>query len=174
MPSYYDGNWTAWKDTQRIVPSHSTKYGKKSLLGLKKKEGRRSCAVDFQGSVVRLWLPVSPPPPVHVLMSHRLIVSSYFNLQCWRRGGAAHRRSVGIRARDEMRGRRDDGPWKRRQGRGYWLQKEWRGGGKKWNYVRGGEKQKCLTRTVRRWGTSGGWMRAAADKPFAIFHSGSF
>lgn len=100
MPSYSDGNLTAWKDWQRIVLSHSTKYGKKSFLGFKKK---KSSAVDFQGSVV--VSAVACRPPVHMLMSQSLIVSSYFNLLHGAGGeGAADRKRVGMRKKDETEG----------------------------------------------------------------------
>ena len=49
-------------------------------------------------------MPVSPPPPP-MLMSRSLIVSSYFNLQCWGGGGADVR--VLVRARDETRGKKE-------------------------------------------------------------------
>lgn len=105
MASHSDGNLTVWKDWRRIVPSHSTKYCKKSFLGLKKK--KKSPTMDFQGSV---GVPaVARRPPVHMLMSRGLIVSSYFNLlrgNGGREGGKAGR-SVSMRKRWDER-KRDD------------------------------------------------------------------
>lgn len=99
MASHSDGNLTVWKDWRRIVPSHSTKYCKKSFLGLKK-----SPTMDFQGSV---GVPaVARRPPVHMLMSRGLIVSSYFNLLHGNGGReGARQEGVWVRGRDEMRGR---------------------------------------------------------------------
>lgn len=119
MPPYSDGNLTAWKDRRRIVLSHSTKYGKKSFLGLKKAPRWISRALLSSPQ-----LPVGPA--VHMLMSQSLIVSSYFNLLHGvggegRRGddggGGADRRSVSTRKRWDER-ESDGGPGKRREGRG--------------------------------------------------------
>lgn len=79
---------------QNTVKSHSWDY---------KKKKKKSSAVDFQGSVV--VSAVACRPPVHMLMSQSLIVSSYFNLLHGAGGeGAADRKSVGMRKKDETEG----------------------------------------------------------------------
>lgn len=172
MPPYSDGNLTVWKDWQRIVLSHSTKYGKKSFLGLKK-----SSVVDFQGSVV---MPaVACQPPVHMLMSQSLIVSSYFNLQHgvggergFGRGWGAADRSVSTRERWDER-KRDDGPGEeeRAEAVGSWgmeRRRKLKTKDEEMKLCRRRRKAKCLTRTEKRWGTWEGRMRLLICKEETI------
>lgn len=161
MPPYSDGNLTAWKDRRRIVLSHSTKYGKKSFLGLKKAPQWISRAL-----LSSLQLPVGPA--VHMLMSQSLIVSSYFNLLHGvggegRRGddgGGGQIGEVWVRGRDETRGKAmvDRGKEERAEAVDSWGSERRRRKRKtsRGSYVGGGEKAKCLTGTVRRWGDERG------------------
>lgn len=81
--------------------------------------------MDFQGSVV---VPaVARRPPVHMLMSKSLIVSSYFNL-LHSVGGKGGQEIGEVRGRDdEMRGK-EMMEQEKKKGQGLVAAKEWRGG----------------------------------------------